>query len=254
MVSASAGARAASAQGRPGRCWVGSCSSCSSPRLCARASSGQVQPRSHPSCSLSPSSLPLLGPRPLWAAPGAQGGAWGGLGREAVVRAGDGGPGVVVPGLVPLRHVCGVRSAVAVGRWGTGRAFSMGRSGLTCWPRGCPLPSPAIVLLACVCPCPGDGECWGSRHTWGQGRRRQGGCGCSAGAAPWAGAPPSPEPTPRAPVRWQQGSMGLGLGKAPPRSVPARATAPELAAGPASTTPAPRRLALAPGRSPPLRA
>ncbi|XP_074736111.1 uncharacterized protein LOC141948046 [Strix uralensis] len=45
VVSASARAGAASAQGRPGRCWVGSCSGCSLPRLCALASLGQGRAR-----------------------------------------------------------------------------------------------------------------------------------------------------------------------------------------------------------------
>lgn len=66
VVSASTGARTASAQGCPGRCWMGACSSCSLPRLCSPASLGQVQPHSCASCSLNPF---LMGPYPLRAAP-----------------------------------------------------------------------------------------------------------------------------------------------------------------------------------------
>lgn len=64
VVSAFPGARPAAAQGQPGRCWMGSCSGCSSPWRCAPASAGQVQLR-----SLNSSSPSLLGPCPLRAAP-----------------------------------------------------------------------------------------------------------------------------------------------------------------------------------------
>lgn len=96
MVSASDSAGAASAQGWRGRCRVGSCSGCSSPLLCAPASSGQVRP-------LCPCSLRLgqaLPVRPLWAGTTSPGllptiPSWRlcGQGGEAVVRAGDGSQG-----------------------------------------------------------------------------------------------------------------------------------------------------------------
>lgn len=92
--------------------------------------------------------------------------AGGGLCREVVVGAGDGGPGVVVPELVPLQRAL-------LSLWGGGE-----RGGGSAWgdqgqPGGFPLPSAAITLLACVCPCWGNGERWRSqRQAWGQGCRR----------------------------------------------------------------------------------
>lgn len=113
VVSASTGARTASAQGWPGRCWMGTCFSCSLSQLCSPASLGQVQPHSCPSCSLNPS---LMGPCPLGVAPQQpRTEAGGGLCWEIVICSERGwfilGMVVqvwVVLGLLPLLRICGV--------------------------------------------------------------------------------------------------------------------------------------------------
>lgn len=119
VVSASTGARTASTQGWPGRCWMGSCSSCSLPRLCSPAPLGQVQPHSCPPCSLNPS---LMGPCPLRVAPRQPRTEVGGVcaGRQWSAVRGDGPywgwwPRCGGAGVTPTAaHLWGV-SAVPVG-------------------------------------------------------------------------------------------------------------------------------------------
>lgn len=151
--------------------------------------------------------VPAGAPSLVDCSPMALEGGWGGLCWEVVVCAGDGDPGVVVPRLVSLQHVCGVRSAVPVGWWGTGRAFSRGKSGLA-WGL-----SPPLCHHHAPCPClPLPGR-WGAPEVTahrgpGPPAGSYGWVGlCSADAARWPGAQPRPEPTlrpqPRAPVPWQ---------------------------------------------------
>lgn len=147
MVSASDSAGAASAQGWRGRCRVGSCSGCSSPLLCAPASSGQVRPLCP--CSLRRGqALPV---RPLWAGTTSPGllptiPSWRlcGQGGEAVVRAGDGSQGWWCRSW----SRCGARGAAPVGQGEPGRPALGCRAGLcpplllVPFPGSVPVPQP----------------------------------------------------------------------------------------------------------------
>ena len=206
MVSASTGARAASAQGRPGRCWVGSCSGCSSPRLCAPVSLGQVQPRSR---SLNLSSLSLLGPRPLWAAP-----------QRPPMEAGGSVPGGGGPhwGWWPKRGGAGA-SPTAARLWGekccpcgvVGNGEGVQHGEIGAGPGAFPslLPpshsSPVFALAGAMGRAGGHGT-----HGARAGSRECRVGLCSAGAAHRAGAEPG------APVPWRRGPMGPGRSQPSP--------------------------------------